>query len=313
MTTVVAEPPGIVDRPREPSRARYPDATGVAEREGGRIAWESYGAGDPPIAFAPPWQIVHSRIWKAQLPDFARRHRVITWDARGNGRSDRPSDPGAHTVLARAGDLEAVLDDARVDRVVLVGLSGAASPILVFSTRYPDRVRGLVFICPSTPLGEPGRGDEVAFEEPLDRDDGWYKENIHFWRRDYPGYLEYFFSQAIPEPHSTKQVEDGVDYGLDTDPESLAATVRAPATLTLDGYRSMCASIRTPTLVIQGTDERITDLSQAIGLAKAIAGARLELIEGGGHVPNARHPVRVNLLIRDFIAALPAPRSHARA
>ena len=64
----------------------------------------------------------------------------------------------------------------------------------------------------------------------------------------------------------------------------------------------MCASIRAPTLVIQGTDERLSHVTQGIGLAQAIPGARLELIEGGGHMVNARDPVRVNLLIRDFIA-----------
>ena len=64
----------------------------------------------------------------------------------------------------------------------------------------------------------------------------------------------------------------------------------------------MCGGIRVPTVVIQGTADRITDVSQGIGLAGAIPGARLELIEGGGHIVNARDPVRVNLLIRDFMA-----------
>jgi len=68
-----------------------------------------------------------------------------------------------------------------------------------------------------------------------------------------------------------------------------------------------CAGMRTPVLVIQGTDERISHLTQAIGLAHAIPGARLELIDGGGHIVNAREPVRVNLLIRDFIRTLGRP------
>lgn len=304
---MLASPPA----PVEASRARYPDATGFAERGGGRIAWEAYGAGEPPIVFVPPWQIVHSRVWKSQVPDFARRHRVVTWDARGNGRSDRPSDPGVHTTRARAADLAAVMDATGVEAAVLVGLSSASGTMVVFAADHPERVLGLAFICPASPFGEESASGGAPFEEPLASDAGWNKENIHFWRRDFRGYLEHFFGEAFPEPHSTKQREDAVGYGLDTDPESLAATVRAPSSVDLPTITRMCAAIRCPTLVIQGTDERISHVSQGIGLAAAIPGAGLELLQGSGHIPNARHPVRVNLAIREFIGRL-AGASHGR-
>lgn len=306
-TSMLASPP----RSYESSRARQPAATGVAQRDGGRVAWEAYGSGEPPIVFVPPWQIVHSRVWKAQVPDFARRHQVVTWDARGNGRSDRPTDPETHTTLARAADLEAVMDTTAVPAAVLVGLSSASGPMVVFTSRHPERVLGLVFVCPSSPFGESSSGRDVDFEAPLASDDGWNKENIHFWRRDYRAYLEHFFGEAYPEPHSTKPIEDAVGYGLDTDVESLAATVRARRTLDVETMTVMCAAITCPTLVIQGTDERISHVTQGIGLARAIPGARLELLDGAGHIPNARHPVRVNLAIREFIGRL-AGASHGR-
>jgi pimeloyl-ACP methyl ester carboxylesterase len=302
---MLASPPA----PAEASRARYPDATGFAERAGGRIAWEAYGFGEPPIVFVPPWQIVHSRVWKSQVPDFARRHRVVTWDARGNGRSDRPGDPSVHTTRARAADLEAVMDATAIQAAVLVGLSSASGTMLVFAADHPERVLGLAFVCPASPFGDESASGEAPFEEPLATDDGWNKENIHFWRRDFRSYLEHFFGEAFPEPHSTKQREDAVGYGLDTDPESLAATVRAPRSVDLPTITRMCTSIRCPTLVIQGTDERISHVSQGIGLAAAIPGAALELLDGSGHIPNARHPVRVNLAIREFIGRL-AGASH---
>lgn len=313
-TAAVERPPRSERPPRRDARARHPDEAGFAERDGGRIGWEAYGSGDPPIVFVPPWQIVHSRVWKAQIPDVARRHRVIAWDARGNGRSDRPHDPAAHTTVARAADLSAVMDATDVHAAVLVGLSSASGPMVLFADAHPDRVLGLVFVCPSSPFGAPGGGDGVPFEEPLDDDAGWNKENIHFWRRDFRAYLEHFFAEAFPEPHSTKQREDAVGYGLDTDPESLAATVRAPRTVDLERFGAMCAAIRCPTLVIQGTDERISHVSQGVGLASAIPGARLELLQGSGHIPSARDPVRVNLLIREFLRSVPPPasRSHAR-
>ena len=304
MDTLLAPEQRTILRAREQSRARDPDWTGFVERPGGRVAYEIYGSGDPPIVFVPPWAIVHSRIWKAQIPDFARRHLVVAWDNLGSGRSDRPLDPLVHTTLARTASLGAVMDAADVPSAVLVGLSSASGPMVVLASEHPERVLGLVFVGPAAPIGEEGRFAEIRFEELLETDHRWAKENIHFWRRDYRAYLEFFFSEAFPEAHSTKQREDGVGWGLETDPESLAATKRAPPTIDVGGWTRMCASIRAPALIIQGTDERLTHLTQGVGLARAIPRARLELIDGGGHMVNVRDPIRVNLLIREFLESL---------
>ena len=57
---------------REQTRARYPDEEGYVERDGVRVFWESYGQGEQTILFLPTWTLVHSRVWKAQIPYFAR-------------------------------------------------------------------------------------------------------------------------------------------------------------------------------------------------------------------------------------------------
>ncbi len=310
MATVVGEHAPVVPSrgPVDASRARLPDMRGWVERPGGRVAYEVFGRGDPPVMFVPPWQIVHSRVWKSQIPDVARRHRVVAWDHLGNGRSDRPLDPLAHTTYARTDNLEAVLDAVDMPEAVLIGLSAASGPMVCFAARQPERVLGLVLIGPAAPLGDPGRNGEIRFEERLDTDERWAKENIHFWRRDYRAYLEWFFAEAFPVPHSTKQIEDGVGWGLDTDPESLAATKRAPPVLDAALFTEMCAAIRAPTLVIQGVDERLSHLTQGIAVAEAIPNATLELVEGAGHMVQLRDPVRVNLAIRDFIRSLGAAR-----
>ena len=56
-------------------------------------------------------------------------------------------------------------------------------------------------------------------------DEGWAKFNRHYWLRDYKGFLEFFFAEAFPEPHSTKQIEDSVSWALETTPETLIDTV----------------------------------------------------------------------------------------
>ena len=245
-------------RPREQSRARYPDRTGFVDRARRPHRVRGYGSGDPPIVFVPPWQIVHSRVWKAQIPAFARRHLVVAWDNLGNGRSDRPMDPAVHTTSMRAANLEAVMDAAGLARAVLVASRPRRGRWSCSRSQKPDRVRGLVFVCPAAPIGAARGAAGVPFDERLPNDEGWNKENIHFWRRDYRAYLEHFFTEAFPEPHSTKQIDDGVGWGLDTDPETLGATLRTPPTVDAAAFAAMCASIRAPALVIQGTDDRIT-------------------------------------------------------
>lgn len=76
--------------PPEQMRARYPDATGYVERDGVRVFWERYGDGEETVLLLPTWSVVTSRLWKAQIPYLARHARVLTFDGRGNGRSDRP-------------------------------------------------------------------------------------------------------------------------------------------------------------------------------------------------------------------------------
>jgi pimeloyl-ACP methyl ester carboxylesterase len=74
-------------------RALEPDETGLVRG----VHWERFGDGDPTVLFVPAWAIVHSRIWKMQVPYFARHFRVVTFDPRGNGLSERPAGPGAYS------------------------------------------------------------------------------------------------------------------------------------------------------------------------------------------------------------------------
>lgn len=76
-------------------RAREPDDSGFVERKGVRVWWERFGTGEPAILFFHADPIVDSRMWKAQIQWFARRHTVLAFGPRGNGRSDRPSEANA--------------------------------------------------------------------------------------------------------------------------------------------------------------------------------------------------------------------------
>jgi pimeloyl-ACP methyl ester carboxylesterase len=284
-------------------RARYPDVEGFVERDGIRVAYEVYGHGEPTILLVPTWQIVHSRLWKAQIPYLARYGRVITFDPRGNGKSDRPTVSEAYAEREMAADIIAVMDATSTDRAVLVTRSMGAQRGLIVAAEHPDRVLGLIAGGPSVPIGEHPPERTFPFEAVLDTDEGWAKHNIHFWRRDFGGYLQFFFSRCFTEPHSTKQIEDCVGWGREIGAETLIVGQYADE-LSVEETLALCARVRCPVLVVAGDQDAITGDGPAIALAAAIPGARLVTVQGGGHVQDARDPVLINLVIRDFVASI---------
>jgi pimeloyl-ACP methyl ester carboxylesterase len=279
-------------------RAIEPDETGVVRG----THWERYGDGDTTVLFVPPWAIVHSRAWKMQLPYFARHFRVVTFDPRGNGRSIRPSDPAEYAETVYAEDALAVLDASGTEQAVVVTLSMGAQRSLLLADAHPERVLGMAFIAPSVRL-VPGHTERDAYEarffEELDHDDGWAKANAHYWRREYRRWLQFFFENAFSEPHSTKQIEDAVGWGLETDPETLIATAVGPE-LDEATTREIADRLTCPVLVIHGTEDAIRPFAAGEELA-AISGGELMAMPGVGHLPQARKPVAVNLALREFV------------
>ena len=294
---------------REQTRARYPDETGYIERDGVRIFWERYGNGEPTVLFLPTWSIVHSRVWKGQIPYFARHARVLTFDGRGNGRSDRPVGAEQYADAEFAADALAVMDASGTDRAWLVSLSAGAPRALALSAEHPDRVSGSVFVGPAVPLARSTpRARNTSFGDRLDTYDGWEKFNRHYWLDHYEDFLQFFFSHLFNEPHSTKQIEDSVGWGLETDPETLISTALGRGLSDEQSVRDLAARSRCPTLVIHGTDDEIRAYESGATLAKLLGG-QLATLTGSGHNPAARDPVRCNLLLRDFIQLPPTPTS----
>ena len=291
----------MIETAREQSRARYPDSSGYIKRDGVRLYYEVYGSGEPTVFLLPTWSIIHSRHWKMQIPYLARHCRVVTFDGRGNGRSDRPATGYGEAEFAA--DALAVMDSTGTARATIVSLSCGAQRALILAAEHPDRVAGAVFICPAVPLMSPlGDGSRYPWDEVLPTDEGWPKDNFCAWVRDYRGFLEFFFSQMFTEPHSTKPIEDCIGWGLETTAETLIATEIGNG-LDEAAAHELSARVRCPVLVIQGTADAITGPGRGTALAEA-TGGDLVLLEGSGHGPHVRDPVKVNLLLRDF--AVPA-------
>ena len=254
----------------------------------------------------PTWSIIHSRHWKAQIPYLARHFRVLTFDGRGNGKSDRPSDASAYSEAEFAADALAVMEATATERAVVAGLSCGALWGTLLAADHPERVQGAVFIGPAVPLAPPHPERTVySTHEQLDTDEGWAKYNHYYWLEHQREFLEFFFAQCFTEPHSTKQIEDCVGWGLETDTrDAHRQQCGARALRAREPSRDSCARVRCPVLVLHGDEDAIRPHAQGAGLAEA-TGGRLVTLVGSGHCPQARDPVKVNLLIREFVESLP--------
>jgi len=151
----------------------------------------------------------------------------------------------------------------------------------------------------------------TAFDEPQDSYEGWGKANRHYWLGDYRGWVEFFMSQVFTEPHSTKQREDGVAWGLETTAETLLLTVPALGEVTAAGAEAICRQVRCPVLVVHGDQDGIVPYETGVALARW-TGGQMVTIHGGGHAPTLRDPVRANLLIRSFAESLNPSRPRRR-
>ena len=300
--------PADVAFDRDSGRSRLPDRSDVAtSADGVRIAFDVYGRGDTTLVLLPSTPIVHSRQWKGQVHYLARHFRVVVFDGRGNGRSDRPLDPAAYVDERIVDDIEAVMDAAGTSRAVLVGLcaDGVWRAIRLAAAK-PERVAGIVAFAVGVPrLTQPHPWRvEWSFEDVLPTDEGWAKVNRHYWQRDYPGFAEFFFSAITTEPHSTKAIEDAAAWAVDGSVDVMLAEADTPFDLDAAAVEDICRRVRCPMLLVHGTNDHCQPLSRAHRLAE-LTGAPLVVVEGADHMIPGRHPVLANLLIRQFVESLP--------
>ena len=200
-----------------------PDDEGFVEREGVRVHWERWGDGERTILFLPTWSIIHSRSWKAQVPWFSRRYRVLTFDPRGNGLSDRPADPAAYAEAEYAADALAVLDATGTDRAAIVGHSRGAHRGLLLAADHPERVTRRSSSARRCRSPKAGAALDVRGGPRERRGLGEVQRPLLAPRL--PRLPRVLLRRDVySEPHSTKQIEDFLDWSLDVGPEGLIAS-----------------------------------------------------------------------------------------
>lgn len=283
-------------------RAKLPDLDGFVDRDGVRIHYEVYGEGTQTMVFLPPWSIVHSRVYKTQIPYFSERFRCIAYDARGNGLSDRPDDVAAYSLDNWVGDALAVMDATDAGQAILVGLSFGGLVACCLAAHHPERARAAILAGVAGVVG-PTHSHMTAKNFLAQREtfEGWNKYNRAYWLTDYPDFAQHFIRNIFPEPHSTKQIEDGIEYASETTGPVLVKTVEARSIVPgFDVTEAMYRKIRCPVLAIHGDNDQVQPHDRGKLIAE-LSGGELMTIPGGGHNPLGRYPGKCNAAINDFL------------
>jgi 3-oxoadipate enol-lactonase len=230
------------------------------------LAWESHGDGAPVL-------LVHGlgytrEGWGPQRELLAHRYRVLSYDNRGIGESEIP--PGPYSVAQLAGDALQVLDEAGVGRAHVLGTSLGGMVAQLLAAEHPERVDRLV-LAATTP------GGAGAF--PLPQGTLALMAEAPTLPPDVA--LRRFVENALAP--GSPFVDEVLAYRRQhpPDPGGWAAQAAAGATWDADGRLQRIAA---PTLVVAGTADAVVDPRNAQLLADAIRAARLELIEGAGHL-----------------------------
>ena len=263
------------------------------------LAWAELGEG-PPIVRAGNWcshlELEHSTgIWSHILESLSAEHRLIRYDARGNGHSDHEvSDVSFEPWVT---DLETVVAAAGLKRFPLVGFSQGAAVATAFAARHPEQVSALVLVCGLV------RGWRVKRLPNVTR---------HFeallalmetgWGQDTPAFRQIFSTTFFPgASKETLDAFNQLQRGAAT-PRNAARILSGIGDIDL---RSEVARVRAPTLVIHARNDLIIPFSDGKELAAGIVGSRFVPIETQSHVPLRDDPAwgRMEFEIRSFLAA----------
>lgn len=262
--------------------------SGYAPAEGTSLYYEVAGDG-PTVVLLHPGQ-GGCVIWDRQFPEFAREFRVIRYDGRGFGRSERPDAPFfAHD------DLRAVLDAVGVDRAALVGISGGGATAIDFAITDPARVAALVPVNSGlsgyqfTQLGDyfaqlraaSERGDQA----------GWIEVQLAMWF-DGPS------RGSLPIDSAAREKVRKI---LDAQVTRNRARGHGPRQQEL-GALGRLAEIRAPTLVVLSELDAPDIHTIASLLVAGIAGARRTVIGKTAHLANVERPDEFAAAVLPFLA-----------
>jgi pimeloyl-ACP methyl ester carboxylesterase len=269
--------------------------------DGIRLHYEEAGAGTP-IVFVHEFGGDH-RSWEPQLRGFARRHRCITFAARGYPPSDVPESVEAYSQERAVLDIVAVMDAAGVDKAHVVGLSMGGFAALHFGLGHADRARSIV-------VAGAGYGAEKQFEAyfrgvSLEVANQFEAQGSEQFAKTYSlGASRVQFQNKDPRGWQEFATWLGQHSAIGSANTMRGVQARRPSIYDLEDRLKAMA---TPALVVVG-DEDDHCLQPGIFLKKTIPACGLLVLPKTGHTLNLEEPDHFNRFVGDFIGLVEAGR-----
>jgi pimeloyl-ACP methyl ester carboxylesterase len=248
-----------------------------------RIAWEEKGTGAPLLLIQG---LGYGRwSWAPIVPALAGRYRVLWFDNRGIGDSDKPDGP--YTAKLMAGDALQVLDEAGIERAHVLGASLGGMIAQEVAAGTPERVDKLVLCC-TTPGGAatvpmPDVTVRLFAEAPT------LAPEVALRR---------FVENALAADVSGELIQELYDRRVANPPDPAGWQAQAAAGLTFAGVDD---AITAPTLIVTGTEDNVVDPHNSDVLAERIAGAEVQRIDNAGHLFFWEQPDAVVRIISEFL------------
>ena len=270
-----------------------------------RLYYEEAGSGTP-ILFVHEFAGDY-RNWEPQMRFFSRRHRCITYSARGYTPSDVPSDPKAYSYKHWASDAIAVLDHLKIDKAHIVGLSMGGYTVVQVGLLYPQRALSL------TAAGA-GSGSERARTDDFRTHSRMLADE--FEKKGTAEVVRSYGLSSARIPYLIKDPRGFAEFNAmfsEHDPKGSAHTMRGfqSERPSLYDFEDGMRKIDVPTLIVVG-DEDEPCLEPSFLMKQWIPTSGLVVFPKTGHVVNQEEPALFNQVVADFIARAEAGRWPAR-
>jgi pimeloyl-ACP methyl ester carboxylesterase len=256
-------------------------------RNGATLAYYEHGSGDETLLFTNP--IIYGlEILQPVLEHLCQEFRIITMDLRGTGRSD-PIPPG-YTTGDHAADIAAVIEAAGRGPVTAMGISKSGNMLVRLAVTAPSLLKRLVLI--GTPLDTTPGSIWLVRSERDDR----FRAALRAGNLD--DAMHHFAATVVSDPDTGELAEQFLRNLLRLPRESILSTWTPDPELDIAPILGL---VKTPTLVLHGTEDRRVAVAAAHHLARHLPDARLYLFEGRGHLPIFTATAEFCQVLREFV------------